>query len=206
MLPDVSWTRKAALVAAVVLATSFGWWQAATITQVDMTLTFSVSAALMLFYFLYREERSRAARSLMLALLLALGTLAKGPLGVAVPLFVILLFLALQRDLVFLKKLPLAAGATLFLLVANSWYCLGFLEAGWSFFQRQIVDETLLTGVGSYGHYQPFYYFIPVLFYNMLPWSFFFPGLVVFLYQRRRCLAEDHLLYPLVWFVASFFL
>jgi len=64
------WTRKAALVAAVVLATSFGWWQAATITQVDMTLTFSVSAALMLFYFLYREERSRAARSLMLALLL----------------------------------------------------------------------------------------------------------------------------------------
>ena len=43
------WTRKAALVAAVVLATSFGWWQAATITQVDMTLTFSVSAALMLF-------------------------------------------------------------------------------------------------------------------------------------------------------------
>ena len=40
----------------------------------------------------------------MLALLLALGTLAKGPLGVAVPLFVILLFLALQRDLVFLKN------------------------------------------------------------------------------------------------------
>jgi 4-amino-4-deoxy-L-arabinose transferase-like glycosyltransferase len=199
------WTRKAALVAAVVLATSFGWWQAATITQVDMTLTFSVSAALMLFYFLYREERSRAARSLMLALLLALGTLAKGPLGVAVPLFVILLFLALQRDLVFLKKLPLAAGATLFLLVASSWYGLAFLQAGWSFFQRQIVDETLLTGVGSYGHYQPFYYFIPVLFYNMLPWSFFFPGLVVFLYQRRRCLAEDHLLYPLVWFVAVLF-
>ena len=62
----------------------------------------------------------------MLALLLALGTLAKGPLGVAVPLFVILLFLALQRDLVFLKKLPLAAGATLFLLVASSWYGLAF--------------------------------------------------------------------------------
>src|SRR5262245_31906627 len=74
------WTRKAGLVAAVVLATSFGWWQAATIAQVDMTLAFSSSAALMLFYFLYREERFRAARSLVLALLLALGTLAKGPL------------------------------------------------------------------------------------------------------------------------------
>ena len=199
------WTRKAGLVAAVVLATSFEWWQAATITQVDMTLAFFVSAALMLFYFLYREERARATRSLVLALLLALGTLAKGPVGIAVPLFVILLFLALQRDLVFLKKLPLAAGTTLFLLVAGSWYGLAFLQEGWSFFRRQIVDETLLTGVGSYGRYQPFYYFVPVLFQNTLPWSFFFPGLAVFLYQRRRCLAEDHLLYPLVWFLAVLF-
>jgi 4-amino-4-deoxy-L-arabinose transferase-like glycosyltransferase len=144
------WTRKAALVAAVVLATSFGWWQAATITQVDMTLTFSVSAAWMLFYFLYREERSRAARSLMLALLLALGTLAKGPLGVAVPLFVILLFLALQRDLVFLKKLPGCGG---FLLVAKA-MVRQLLQAG-GVFQRQIVDETCLRS-RNYGHYQPF--------------------------------------------------
>jgi 4-amino-4-deoxy-L-arabinose transferase-like glycosyltransferase len=199
------WTRKAGLVAAVVLATSFEWWQAATITQVDMTLVFSISAALMLFCFLYREERSRAARSLVLALLLALGTLAKGPLGVAVPVFVILLFLWLQRNLVFLKELPLAAGATLFLLVAGSWYGLALIQQGWSFFQRQIVDETLLTGIGSYGRHQPFYYFIPVLFYNTLPWSLFFPGLAVFLYQRRGCLAEDQLLYPLVWFAGVLF-
>ena len=199
------WTRKAGLVAAVVLATSFEWWQATTITQVDMTLAFSISAALMLFYFLYREERSRTARSLVLALLLALGTLAKGPLGVAVPLFVILLFLCVQHDLGFLKKLPLAAGATIFLLVAGSWYGLALLQGGWSFFQRQIVDETLLTGIGSYGRHQPFYYFVHVLFYNTLPWSLFFPGLGVFLYQRRHSLAEDHLLYPLVWFAGVFF-
>src|SRR5262245_49937254 len=199
------WTPKAGLLAAVVLATSFEWWQAATITQVDMTLAFCISAALMLFYLLYREERSRRVRSLVLALLLALGTLAKGPLGVAVPVFVILLFLCAQRDLVFLKKLPLAAGATIFLLVAGSWYGLALLQGGWSFFQRQIVDETLLTGVGSYGQYKPFYYFVPVLFYNTLPWSWFFLGLGVFLYQRRHSLAEDHLLYPLVWFAGVFF-
>ena len=142
----------------------------------------------------------------MLALLLALGTLAKGPLGVAVPLFVILLFLALQRDLVFLKNLPLAAGATAFSAGGELMVLLGFLTSGVEFFFRgKSSMKPMLTRVGSYGHYQPFYYFIPVLFYNMLPWSFFFPGLVVFLYQRRRCLAEDHLLYPLVWFVAVLF-
>lgn len=198
------WNRRAGLLAAMVLATSFDWWDAATLTQVDMTLAFFISAALMLFYFLYDEEHARTARSLVLALLLALATLAKGPLGVAVPSFVILGFLLLRRDLAFLKKLPLIRGAAIFLLVAGSWYGLAFLQGGWSFFRRQILDETLGTGVGSYGHHQPVYYFVPVLFYNMLPWSVFFPGLAVFLYHKRHRLAQEHILYPMVWLVAVF--
>jgi 4-amino-4-deoxy-L-arabinose transferase-like glycosyltransferase len=143
-------------------------------------------------------------RSLALACLLALATLAKGPLGVAVSSFVILFFLLLRRDLAFLKKLPLIRGTAIFLLVAGSWYGSAVLQAGASFLRRQILDETLRTGVGSYGHHQPVYYFVPVLFYDMLPWSVFFPGLAVFLYQKRRRLAEEHLLYPLVWVVAVF--
>jgi 4-amino-4-deoxy-L-arabinose transferase-like glycosyltransferase len=198
------WNRRAGLLAAVVLATSFEWWNAATITQVDMTLAFFISAALMLFYFLYNEEHARTLRSLALAFLLAMATLAKGPLGVVVSSFVILVYLLLRRDLAFLKKMPLIRGAAIFLLVAGSWYGLAFLQAGWSFFRRQILDETLLTGVGSYGHHQPVYYFVPVLFYNTLPWSFFFPALAVFLYQKRHRLAEEHLLYPLVWLAATF--
>ena len=198
------WNRRAGLLAAVVLATSFEWWHAATITQVDMTLAFFISAALMLFYLVYEEEHARTGRSLVLALILALATLAKGPLGVAVSSFVILVFLLLRRDLAFLKKLPLIRGAAIFLLVAGSWYGLAFLQEGWSFFRRQILDETLRTGVGSYGHHQPIYYFVPVLFYNMLPWSFFFPALAVFLYHKRHRLAEEHFLYPLTWLVAVF--
>jgi hypothetical protein len=169
-----------------------------------MTLAFFISAALMLFYFVYEEERARTAKALGLALLLALATLAKGPLGVAVPSFAILFFLLLRRDWAFLKKLPLVRGAGIFLLVAGSWYGLAFLQAGPSFFRRQILDETLRTGVGSYGHHQPVYYFMPALFYNMLPWSFFFPALAVFLYQKRRRLTEERLLYPLAWVVAVF--
>jgi 4-amino-4-deoxy-L-arabinose transferase-like glycosyltransferase len=170
-----------------------------------MTLAFFSSAALMVFYLAYLEERFCTPRLLLLAALLALGTLTKGPLGVAVPSFVILVFLSIRHDWGFLKKLPLVSGAAVFLLVAGSWYGLAYLQGGWDFFKRQIIDETVLTGVGSYGRHQPVYYFIPVMFYNMLPWSFFFPGLAVFLYQRRRRLAHDHLLYPLVWVVAVLF-
>ncbi|MGE5307165.1 MAG: ArnT family glycosyltransferase, partial [Alphaproteobacteria bacterium] len=198
------WNRRAGFLSAVVLATGFEWWHAATITQVDMTLAFFISASLVLFYFLYQEEHARTARSLALAFLLALATLAKGPLGVAVPSFVILVFLLLRRDLAFLKKLPLVRGAVIFLLVAGSWYGLAFSQEGWSFLRRQIWDETVRTGVGTYGRHQPIYYFVPVLFYNMLPWSFFFPAFAVFLYHKRRHLAEEHMLYLLAWLVAVF--
>lgn len=198
------WNRRAGLAAAVVLATTYAWQDAATLTQVDITLAFFISAALLLFYFVYQEERARTARSLALAVLLALATLAKGPLGVAVPSFAILCFLLLCRDLAFLKKLPLVRGTAIFLIVAGSWYGLAVMQGGISFLHRQILDETLRTGVGSYGHHQPVYYFAPVLFYNMLPWSFFFPALAVFLYKHRRRLAEEHLLYPLTWIIAVF--
>jgi 4-amino-4-deoxy-L-arabinose transferase-like glycosyltransferase len=169
-----------------------------------MVLAFFISAALMLFYFVYQEEHYRRARSLLMALLLGLATLAKGPLGVALPAFVIFSFLCIRRDLSFLKKLPFIWGVAVFLIVAGSWYALAYLQGGWEFFRRQIIDETLLTGVGSYGHHQPLYYFFPVLFYNVLPWSFFAPGLALFLFRRRRRLTEEHLLYPLVWLVATF--
>mgnify|MGYP003693697667 CR=1 FL=1 len=49
------WNEKTGRFAAVVLATTPGWWRAATMAQVDMTLAFFMTAALLLFYFMYRE-------------------------------------------------------------------------------------------------------------------------------------------------------
>ena len=196
------WNHRAGLAAGVVLVTSFGWWQAATIAQVDMVLAYFVSASLMLFYSLYRAEKNRAQKAIGLAVLLALATLAKGPLGTAAPAFVIVLFLLLQKDLRFVTRLPLFWGTVTYFLIAGSWYVLAYAQGGWSFLQRQIVDETVLTGVGNYGRYQPPYYYLPVIFYNLAPWSFFLPALGVFLYQRRRRFPLDALQYLLVWFVA----
>ena len=193
------WSRRAGLAAGLVLVSCFGWWQAATIAQVDMVLAFLVAASLILFYSLYRQEQQRRSKALVLAVLLALATLAKGPLGIAAPVFVVLLFLVLQKDFRFVGRLPLVWGAAIYLLLAGSWYGLAYSQGGWSFIQRQIVDETVLTGVGNYGRHQPFYYYLPVIFYNLTPWSFLLPGLALFLFQRRRQLAEEGLLFPLAW-------
>jgi 4-amino-4-deoxy-L-arabinose transferase-like glycosyltransferase len=196
------WNGKAGIVAAIVLATSPEWWNSALIAQVDMTLAFFITAALLLFYFMYVEKRAGIPKSLVLAVLLACATLAKGPIGILLPVLVIVVFLAIRHDFAFLKKLHLFWGAAVFLLIAGSWYFAALQEGGWAFFQRQILEENLGTARGTSGHYQPYLYFLRVFFFNFSPWSLFMPCIAYFIYQRRRTLPQSPVLFPLVWFLS----
>jgi 4-amino-4-deoxy-L-arabinose transferase-like glycosyltransferase len=193
------WGERAGVIAGVVLATCVEWWQAGAATQVDMTLAFFISAACLYFYYLYTRQDFGLLTCLVLPLLLALATLTKGPVGLAVPSLVILLFLCARRDFAFVKKLHLLASTAVFLAVAGSWYALALWQGGWPFFFRQIVGETLLTAVGNYGHHQPINYYIPIFFQNTAPWSFFFPALALDLYRQRRQISREHLLFPSIW-------
>lgn len=195
------WGERAGVVAGIVLATCVEWWAAGADTQVDMTLAFFISAACLYFYYLYTRKDFGLRQSLGLPVLVGLATLAKGPVGLAVPSLVILVFLCVRRDFAFVKRLHLLASAAVFLVVAGSWYALALWQGGLPFFFRQIVNETLLTAVGNYGHHQPIYYYIPIFLQNTMPWSFFFPALALDLYRQRRQASHEHLLFPSLWIV-----
>lgn len=63
-----------------------------------------------------------------------------------------------------------------------------------------VIKENFGTVVGKdAGHPHPFWWYVPYLFQRMAPWSLFFPGLGLFLYQERHRLAEKELLYFVVW-------
>ncbi len=193
------WGQGAGLTAAVVLASSFEWWRAATTARVDMTLTFFMVAAWFWFLWLYQEGKGGWGSVLLLALLLGLATLAKGPIGGLLPGLTIGAFLWLRRDWGFLRALHPVATALVVLLIAGSWYALALWQGGVRFFLTQIVHENLLAAAGQEGHEHPFYYFLPGLFLGMVPWSVFFPALGVSLYRSRRTLSDAKELYLLVW-------
>src|SRR5262245_25360518 len=198
------WNEKTGLLAGGILATNSQWWRSATIAQVDMTLAFFMATALLLFYFMYREGKYGKAYSVGLALLLSFATLAKGPIGLLLPLLTMIVFLWLRDDFPFLKKLHSVSGALVFLIVAGGWYGLALWQGGSTFWVRQIIEENLGTAGGNYGRYQPPYYFVPVFFLNLAPWSFFSPSIVIFLYHRRRELFQNHLLFLSVWLATIF--
>lgn len=200
------WTEKTGLVAGAVLATSHQWWIAASLVQVDTTLAFFMTAGLLVFLFTYRRQDSDIgfAGPCGIAVLLASATLAKGPIGIVLPALVIFCFLLLRRNLVFIKKLHPLSSAIVFCLVAGSWYGLALWKGGEAFFRRQIVNETINTAVGTYGHYQAPFYFVSALLLNMMPWSLFFPAAAWFAWRERRWTADERVSYLLVWLATVF--
>ncbi|HTM07044.1 MAG TPA: glycosyltransferase family 39 protein [Verrucomicrobiae bacterium] len=197
------WGVGAGLVAAAVLATSPEWWRAAVSARVDMTLTFFMLCTFLYFYFLYKSGGG-VAPSLLLAFFAGLATLAKGPVGAALPGIAALLFLGFRRDFGFIKRLYLPISIPFGIAVAGSWYALAWLRGGEKFFLRQIAHEIIGTPLGGAGHNHNIFYYVPALIAGMAPWSLFFPALAIFLFRQRRRLAEKELLYPLAWFGAVF--
>jgi 4-amino-4-deoxy-L-arabinose transferase-like glycosyltransferase len=155
------------------------------------------------FYYLYKTGGG-LARSLPLALLAGLATLAKGPVGAALPGLTALVFLWRRRELAFVKRLYLPVTIPAGLAVAATWYLLALQQGGERFFLRQIVHEIIGTPLGGAGHNHNVFYYIPALILGMAPWSLFFPALAIFLWRQRRRLAETELLYPLIWFATLF--
>ncbi len=198
------WNPKAGLIAGLVLATRPEWWSSATETQVDMTLAFFITAALVLFYVMYEGEHYSVGWSSALAGLVALATLAKGPIGCAVPTLSMIVFLAARRDFAFLKKVHIFSALLVFAVIAGSWYASALWQGGWAFFRRQILEENLGTAEGTFGHPQSYDYFFPIFMLNLAPWSLFLPAIGYFIYSRRRTLSADHLLFPIIWLVTVF--
>ena len=101
---------------------------------------------------------------------LALAFLAKGPVGVLLPLAVVFIFKLLREGNFFqtlrwfLKNTFHPLGIVLFLIVGGSWYILVFYKVGWEFFYKFFILENIDRFTGRLGHHlYPWWYYLPVL-------------------------------------------
>ena len=177
-LAEVMLGATAGFFAALALALSPLFFGFARFATLDPALAFFLTAALCAFYVASRDESfsSPSARRWMLlsAAMLALGTLAKGPvallLGGAIPF----IWLAFERRLAEIRAMPLAACLIIYALIVVPWFVLiesrnpGFL----SFF---FVHEHLQRYVTSSEHGWGPWFFIPIVIGGAWPWIFFVP-------------------------------
>jgi 4-amino-4-deoxy-L-arabinose transferase-like glycosyltransferase len=191
-----------ALIAALILATTFQYLQAATGARVDMTLTFFMEVAF--FEFIFMAEGLTRGR-MLLYVAIALAVLTKGPVGLIIPGLVALIWIALEKRWSVLREMSLVRGAIVVLVLAGGWYVAALIEGGSDFFRKQVLAENLLRFAGGSdfheGHIHPFYYMELALLAGFMPWTLLLP--IVGVQAARAPLAVDpRLKYIFVWFAA----
>jgi 4-amino-4-deoxy-L-arabinose transferase-like glycosyltransferase len=167
--------RRHAILAAAILATTPLYALMAQVLTTDMTLTALTTIATLAF-FLHWQEGGRWCWIAYVAMGLAVMT--KGPVGAAIPIFSIAIWLALRRELSgAIARFSAIPGLSLTFLIAAPWFIfMSIREPGFAKFY--FIGEHLRRAFeADYSHKEAFYFYIPVLAIGLLPWSMLVPFL-----------------------------
>ena len=199
--------REIAWTAAILLATMASYWVNSRSVGEDALLALGVSMALLAFF--QGHRRATLGNAALFVGGIAIATLSKGVLGLAMPGVVIFAYL-LCTSLLDKRLKPgdwLRPGLlTLLGLIPLLIWLLMLYQRGGS----AAVAEVLLTNSigrfsGSFveaGHYEPFYYYLAKLPEAFLPWNIL---VYLGLWHFRKSLASNrYLLFFSLWLLAEF--
>lgn len=197
--PSIAWR------AFLILSTSSLFWLKAGTGQIDMLLLGLEMTAL---YFLFKADEAPAGWLRPAAfLLMGLAVLAKGPVGLLVPVGIYIAVNAVSRQAGRLKTMFWLWGIPLALLPPVCWL-LAAKAAGASpeFFNELLFAQNIGRATGQFGgHTKPVYYYFQYMLVDFLPWIFFIPASILALKKDKD--ARKHLIMLAGWigFVVFFF-
>lgn len=196
--------ERVAWLAPLILATTLMFWEKARWAQIDALLCFLVWAALTAFVAWRAGEARGRHAGLCFWLAAALAVLAKGPVGLLLPLGIVLVTLAADRSLRRWKDFAPLAGPLLFTLIVGLWMALATWGSGADYSVWGALEEHFLNrGVHGMHHRQPPWYYLEVLPLHLLPWSGLVPGALLLAWRRRD--DGDRFLLAGIAFVVLFF-
>jgi 4-amino-4-deoxy-L-arabinose transferase-like glycosyltransferase len=101
-----------------------------------------------------------------------LATLAKGPLGLALPVLVIGAYVVVTRDWARTREALSPAGVLAFVLVAGPWHALIVRDQGAAFFDVFLLDHNVRRFTSTiHRHPGPVWFYLPLLVAGLFPWS-----------------------------------
>lgn len=172
--------HRAGLCAALVLASCIMWFAVGRVVRYDALLALAITATICWAWH-GSQGGPRSRRSYVLAsVAAALGVLVKGPVAVALPVVIVVVYLAVTRRLPVLLDVPwhLCVGA--FVLVAVPWFvlCERANPGALRFF---LFHENLARAAGKTDatHWEPWWYFLAIMAVGSVPWTLLVPGAVV---------------------------
>ncbi len=180
-----------AVMAGLVLLSSYQYVSEGRIGRVDMALTFFEALALFSFLWWLRRRKPgngvttdarardiRTESSYVFAAALGMAVLAKGPVGAMLPMLAIAVFVAAEKRWQDAWRLFSPGSALVAIGLASSWYIACLFGRRYGFLHRQIGSENFGRFFGSLGAMAPTYYLKPILL-NSVPASLIVPFAVI---------------------------
>lgn len=178
-----------ALYTIFILATSLFYFVIARSAVTDMTLTFFLNISFFFAYLLIINPFDRKYLYYFY-FFMALATLVKGPIGLIIPILVIIFYLLINKQFKLIRIFLSPVGILIFLLVSGSWYFLMLFLHGKQFFNTFIGYHNFIRYLEpEHIKTSKFYFFVPVLFLGFFPHLFlssiFFTKLINFIYNLK---------------------
>jgi 4-amino-4-deoxy-L-arabinose transferase-like glycosyltransferase len=203
--------RYAGLVSGLFLISMAGLWEHS--SQAGQDALLATGVCLMLLGFFNAIQSSNPCTSwFVCAMGLAIATLAKGVVGLAIPGVVVFSYLVLEtlffdKRILFRKWIITAVVASVGLVPICIWLTLLYRHYGWDYFYELTWVNSVGRFVGDYtwgGHDKPFYFYLLYLPGTFQPWT-----ILVFLglwHHLQRVKTDRFSLFLCCWLIAPFLL
>jgi 4-amino-4-deoxy-L-arabinose transferase-like glycosyltransferase len=190
----------------LILATSFEFAYLSSRANIDTTLTFFTTASFFCFLHWYRTGREEGLNLSLYGFYLgmALATLTKGPVGIALPLLGCLSYLVYLRDWRAIKEMKLFVGLVLLLAVVLLWYAPAVIKGGRAYLEMTLFRQTIDRFSKGWSHVRPFYYYFYNFPVDFLPWTLFLPGAIAYSFSKERKEKRKSFFFLLTWAVVIF--
>jgi 4-amino-4-deoxy-L-arabinose transferase-like glycosyltransferase len=194
--------RRTGLLAALVFATSLQILERGRWASIDMTLNLFVLSAILLLW-RGRSRRTGERWLIMFAwIMMGLATLAKGPVGLVLPLLAVLPWALIERDFRFARRVFSPAGIALYLLVTLSWFGLFAHRLGLEYALWVLMHQNVERYVGAWNSTHPVWYYLWRFPIGFFPWIVFFPWGVAHALSREERRRRSAALFLLTWIAA----
>ncbi len=161
------------LLAGAIVATNVGYFSIGRMALPDLPLAFCITLAIWAaLVATLEQERSPRKFVLLAALALGLGALTKGPIGLIIPVLVIVPVLMIERRSIALSPSDIVLGVVVMLGVAVPWYVLMWFRHGNDYLQGFFIGDNFERfATDRFNDPRPWWFYVPIVAGGLLPWT-----------------------------------
>ena len=164
--------------ASLMLLTTALYFGVSVVLRMDMLMALFILMSLHKFFSYYEDPVNNRKDLKWVYVGIIFAVFTKGPAGLLIPIVSIVTFLALEKNMKFLKRLSLLKGFSFILLFFLIWFTFLLIEGGREYLYLLTVKQTVGRGINAFTHKRPFYYYFKNILGNTFPWGFMYIGAI----------------------------